>query len=84
MQKLMMMTFVLLLIFSGSVIASPSQKDTISQDKNVNTKKAETVQQEGVANPDGYLCWRCTSYAYYDSYRVCVSGVWLTNCPVSN
>jgi hypothetical protein len=84
MQKLMIMTFVLLLIFSGSVIASPSQKDSFSQVKNTYTNTGETIQQEGVANPDGYLCWRCTSYAYFDGYRVCVSGVWLTTCPVSN
>jgi hypothetical protein len=84
MQKLIVMTFVLLLIFSGSVIASPSQKDSNSQPYNAPVKTVEKIQQETLANPEGYLCWRCTSYAYYDGYRVCVSGVWLTNCPVSN
>jgi len=84
MQKLMIMTFVLLLIFSGSVIASPSKKDSFSQTNKAGTNPVETIKKEAVANPDGYLCWRCTSYAYYDGYRVCVSGVWLTTCPVTN
>ena len=79
MQKLMLLTFVLLLVFSGSVIASPSQKDSSTHVNNT----FENYRSETVANPEGYGCWVCTKYTYSNGYRTCVSGVWLTSCPVT-
>jgi hypothetical protein len=79
MKKLMVVTFILLLMFSGSVIASSSQKDTSSRQGST-----ESLQVAGTVNPDGNTCWRCTSYAYHNGFRVCVSGYWSSNCPVYN
>ena len=78
MQKLFMLTFVLLLLFSGSVIASSSQN------QNRSTSPVEDYQGKTGVNPEGYTCWQCTKYAYYNGYRTCVSGVWLSTCPVTN
>lgn len=78
MQKLFMLTFVLLLVFSGSVIASSSQN------QNRNATSVEDYQSKTGVNPDGYTCWQCTKYVYHNGYRTCVSGVWLTTCPVMN
>lgn len=78
MKKLMAITFILLLMFSGSVIAASHQAASSKPDK------TESAQLSGTVNPDGNTCWRCTSYAYYDGYRVCVSGYWSSNCPVYN
>ncbi|CAM3765332.1 hypothetical protein [Mesobacillus thioparans] len=77
MQKLFMLTFVLLLVFSGSVIASSAQNS------NRNNPTEDYKSKTGI-NPEGYTCWQCTKYAYYNGYRTCVSGVWLTTCPVTN
>lgn len=78
MQKLFMLMFVLMLVFSGSAIASSSQ----SQNKGVNP--SANYQSKTSVNQEGYLCWQCTKYAYYDGFRTCVSGVWRTSCPVTN
>jgi hypothetical protein len=78
MQKLFMLTFVLLLVFSGSVIASSSQN------QNRNATPVEDYRGKTGVNQEGYLCWQCTKYAYHNGYRTCVSGVWLTTCPVMN
>lgn len=77
MQKLFMLTFVLLLVFSGSVIASSSQN------QNRIANPVEDYQGKTGVNPEGYTCWQCTKYTYYNGYRTCVSGVWLTTCPVT-
>ncbi|RSD28266.1 hypothetical protein [Mesobacillus subterraneus] len=79
MQKLLMLTFVLLLVFSGSVIASPSSNGS----SNAVTSPIEAYKSESEVNTAGYLCWQCTKWAYYNGYRTCVSGVWLTSCPVA-
>ncbi|WP_079508186.1 hypothetical protein [Mesobacillus jeotgali] len=78
MQKLFMLTFVLILVFFGSVIASSAQ------DLNRNNNPAGGYQSKTGVNAEGYSCWQCTKYAYYNGYRTCVSGVWLTTCPVTN
>ncbi|MBT2683649.1 hypothetical protein [Bacillus sp. ISL-37] len=78
MQKLFMLTFVLLLVFSGSVIASSSQN------QNRNASPVEDYQGKSAFKQEGYLCWQCTKYTYHNGYRTCVSGVWLTTCPVMN
>jgi hypothetical protein len=78
MQKLFMLTFVLLLVFSGSVIASSSQN------QNRSARPVKDYQGEAVVNPAGYTCWQCTRYVYHNGYRTCVSGVWLSTCPVTN
>ncbi|MBT2695184.1 hypothetical protein [Bacillus sp. ISL-55] len=78
MQKLFMLTFVLLLVFSGSVIASSSQN------QNRTASPAEDYRAKSEVSLEGYLCWQCTKYVYHNGYRTCVSGVWLTTCPVMN
>ncbi|WNF24224.1 hypothetical protein [Mesobacillus jeotgali] len=78
MQKLFMLTFVFLLIFSGSVIASSSQN------QNRSTSPVQDYQPATEVSQAGYTCWQCTRYVYHNGYRTCVSGVWLTTCPVMN
>lgn len=85
-MKKLMMTFVLLLVFSGSVIASPFQNGTEDELSKVIVKselQLETQQTEGEVSAQGSTCWQCTSYTYINGTRVCTSGVWRTTCPVS-
>lgn len=78
MKKLLMLTFVFLLIFSGSVIASSSQNQTRT------AVPVEDYKPGNEVSTNGYTCWQCTKYVYHNGYRTCVSGVWLTTCPVMN
>ena len=85
MKKLLLFALILLVVFAGSAVASPSNdvnEREVTKLTNGYIAINENPQQREI-NADGYTCWQCTSYTYVNGYKVCTSGVWRTTCPVN-